>query len=78
MSAIKQLRGQVRQIVKEIFPEVMQEEAYTQLEKKFEDRIKEIEKKQMDLMVYLMRATSTQPATPNQQPLIKFKAETGV
>jgi hypothetical protein len=59
VSAIKELRGQVRQIVKEIFPEAMQDEAYLQLEKKFEVRIKEMEKKQMDLMVYLMRATTT-------------------
>jgi uncharacterized protein YpbB len=60
VSAIKELRGQVRQIVKEIFPQAMQDEAYLQLEKKFEVRIKEMEKKQSDLLVYLMRVTSTQ------------------
>jgi len=55
---IKELRGQVRQIVKELLPEVMASEATQQIEKKIMERLDKIEKQQKNILGYLLRATS--------------------
>lgn len=53
MSDIKLIRGQLRQIAKELLPEVMQEQQYEALKKHVDARLSEVEKYikgTMDLM----------------------------
>lgn len=50
---VKLLRGQVRQVVKEILPEVLNEQQYIELRKHVDSRLSEVEKyikETMDLM----------------------------
>lgn len=58
MSAIKQLRGQVRQIILEMMPSLLTTELYQALRKENDTRIKAIEDKQLDLQLFIMRATT--------------------
>ena len=63
---IKQVRGQLRQLTKEILPDLMSSELFSNLEKQIEQRLKLIETKvleavsgmetrQKDLQNYIMR-----------------------
>lgn len=76
MSNIKVLRGQVRQVVKEILPEVMNNEQFDVLRKQIDERISKLEKevkdmmsemnaRHKDVMSYLVRNVST-PLAPKK------------
>ncbi len=49
-SKIKELRGQVRQIVKELLPEVLNQEQFKALEKTILDRLDVLEKQTKDVL----------------------------
>lgn len=53
MSDVKQIRGQLRQIAKELLPEVLNEQQYESLRKHVDSRMDEVQKyvkETMDLM----------------------------
>ena len=67
---IKQIRGQVRQIVKEILPDTLTQEHYLVLKQHVDERINQIEKfvkekltemneRHKDTMGYLVRQTTS-------------------
>lgn len=60
MSALKQIRGQLRIIVGELLPSLLTTELYQALRKENDTRIKAIEEKQRDLQLFIMRATTAQ------------------
>lgn len=59
MSNLKQLRGQVRQTVKELLSEVMTTELFAALEKRLFDhinsRMDKLDKRQQDIASYFVR-----------------------
>lgn len=59
----KALRKQLRNVVKDMLPELMSTEVLQALDKKYEARLSAMESKQRDLIMYLMRATMP-PAVP--------------
>lgn len=72
MQDVKQLRGQLRQIAKEILPEILNQEQYQELKKHVDERLNRIElhvKTQMKEMQehhkntlgYLVRQTTLAP-----------------
>lgn len=69
MSAIKQIRGQIRQVVKDLLPEVLKAEIYAAIQKENDERLIRIEKhlretlnkiedRSKDVLGYLMRQTA--------------------
>lgn len=69
---VKQLRAQVRNVVKELLPEVLSFELETALYKKLEDRLKDLEahvkktvhemnERHKDTMGYIVRQASKEP-----------------
>lgn len=58
---LKQIRGQIRQIVKEILPEILAMELLLAMENKLSGEIKEalkkIDERQKDLQAYMIRAS---------------------
>jgi len=73
MNNVKQLRGQLRQVVKEMLPETLTEQHYESLKKHIDARINEIEKsvkdtmhtineRHKDTMSYLLREVSVPKA----------------
>ena len=61
MSAIKQLRGQVRQIVKELIPELLTQvlvaEMQRVLQAQLQERLNAIDERQKDLQAYMVRTS---------------------
>lgn len=66
MSNVKQLRGQVRQIVKELLAEEMKTQLYAELQKEIKDQVSQVQKlimqsleqldkNQKDFQSYLLR-----------------------
>lgn len=76
---IKMLRGQVRQAVKEMFPEVLNQELVQNAFKKLNDEIKRrldiIDERQKDIQAYMVRHSAGLPPTKivptDHKPLIK-------
>ncbi len=77
MSEIKQIRGQLRQIAKELLPELLHEQQYAALKAHVDARISEVEKfvkqtmtemneRHKDTMGYLVRQSST-PIEPDKK-----------
>ena len=70
MSALKQIRGQLRQIVLEMMPSLLTTELYVELHKAIHKendvRLKAIEEKQRDLQLFIMRATTA--PMPKSEP----------
>jgi hypothetical protein len=79
MNNAKQLRGQLRQVVKEMLPETLTEQHYETLKKHIDARINEIEKsvkdtmhtineRHKDTMSYLLREVTLPKTTePTEQ-----------
>lgn len=87
---IKALRGQVRQAVKELMPEIIKSESYQAIMKAVEEKLRAIEKqvldtleamqnRQKDLQNYIMRevtlSTSPAPKVTEENPANEQKAE---
>lgn len=66
---IKKLRGQIRQIVKELLPDVLSTELFIQLRdelnKKISERLDAVDKKQRDINSYVVRNHAS------NEPLLK-------
>lgn len=78
MNNLKQIRGQLRQIVKDILPEVINKEQHELLAKQIKDRLDLIEKdikktlheinnRSKDTMGYLVRQASQNPLAPKEE-----------
>lgn len=61
-SHLKQIRNQVRQVAKELFPEIMQQELYAMVEAKLRKeimaRLDKIDKRQADIQSFMVRQSA--------------------
>lgn len=66
-SELKQLRGQVRQVAKEMLPEILESELYARIEKKLMEviikRLDAIDERQKEITSYMIRSQN--------QPIVK-------
>lgn len=62
---IKQIRGQVRQVVKELLPDILKEQVIQEIMKIVTDRLSQIDKKQRDINSYVVRNHAS------NEPLLK-------
>jgi len=60
-SELKELRKQIRNVAREIFPDIIEEELYARIERNLMEVLKKrldaIDKRQAELTMYLMRNT---------------------
>ena len=72
---VKQLRGQVRQAVKELLPEILTAElvsaALTKSEAIIQDRLKQIDQRQKDILSYMLRNSTQNIVLPEQKKEVK-------
>lgn len=62
MSALKQIRGQLRQIAKELLPELLEQELFLKVElklrKELQARLEQIDKRQAEVQSYIIRQSA--------------------